>query len=426
MSSSLPAGFGQDAEVRLPRKRFPGEPGAPARAREAIRRRYARFRDARLGTPCPMISNANGADEAACNGAALLVYLPQAFQLADDDPAFLRHQNLNRCRNIAAVLGELGCVVDVVHRSDTNFRPARSYDLVIGDRTDWNGVERLFPPTAVHVYLATSMSHHLHNANLRRRHELLRTRRGCDVEIRRVYPEVMPAVDGADAIAVVGNDFTARTWKEVFEGPVYPFHSHGPGQPGSPPKGKDFAEARRSFLFFASKSQMQKGLDLLLEIFPRHPSLQLYVCSRFEEERDFCACYRRELFETPNVHPLGWVGVRSPEFDELMRRCAYVIHPTCSEGQPGSVVQCMYAGLIPLITEEAAIDPEGIGVRFADDSLEEIERVIADVTQRPPEWHLECSARTRAVAQARYSERAFVTRWREIMELVREAARAPA
>jgi glycosyltransferase involved in cell wall biosynthesis len=168
---------------------------------------------------------------------------------------------------------------------------------------------------------------------------------------------------------------------------------------------------------------MQKGLDLLLEIFPKHPELHLYICSEYEKEEDFCACYHKELYETPNIHPIGWVAVNGPEYYELVKKCAFVIHPTCSEGQPGSVVQCMHSGLIPLVTREAGIDTEDFGITFTDDSLEEIERVILEVSEKPESWHRERSIRTRRVSEEKYSEDAFMNRWRDILTEILNGAR---
>jgi glycosyltransferase involved in cell wall biosynthesis len=114
--------------------------------------------------------------------------------------------------------------------------------------------------------------------------------------------------------------------------------------------------------------------------------------------------------------------VNSPEFHDLVRRCAYVIHPTCSEGQSGSVVQCMYSGLIPLVTREAGIDTEDFGVTFSDDSLDEIERVVREVSQLPADWHREHSIKTHKIAEAKYSEDAFLKRWRSILSEVLRSA----
>jgi glycosyltransferase involved in cell wall biosynthesis len=236
----------------------------------------------------------------------------------------------------------------------------------------------------------------------------------------------MPYVETADAIIAIGPEANAATWRERFAGPIHTFDNAGYGETAFTGMRKDFDRARRSFLFFASGGQVQKGLDLLLEIFPTLPELHLYVCSSFESERDFCACYRKELYATPNVHPIGWVQVNGPEFSELTRRCASVILPSCSEGgQPGSVIQCMWAGLIPLVTREAMVETEDFGITLEDDSLDAIRRGVVTIAQQPTSWHREHSARTREVAETRYSEAAQAERWRAILEgLERMFARA--
>ena len=178
---------------------------------------------------------------------------------------------------------------------------------------------------------------------------------------------------------------------------------------------KDFSIARKGFLFFASGSQVRKGLGLLLEVFPKHPDFDLYICSSFEYERDFCRCYHKELSETSNIHPVGWIRVNSESFYNLVQRCAYVILPTCSDASTGSVVQCMMAGLIPVVTQEAGIDTEDFGITLADDSLGEIEKTIRELSELPESWHRERSTRTRKVAEEKFSEKAFVNRWREII-----------
>lgn len=316
---------------------------------------------------------------------------------------------------MVAVLGDLGYRVDVVSKRDKAFQPARDYDLVISERLDWRRADRRRLDHAIRVFLATSMNHITHNENLRRRHQRLSERGRCSLEPRRIYGERMRAVVTAHSVVGVGNGFTMGTWADVFAGPIRAFDTHGVSTPEPVNEPKDFAAARRHFLFLASGSQMQKGLDLLLEIFPRFPDLHLYVCSGFRDEPDFCTCYSKELFDTPNIHPMGWITVNGPEFAHLTRTCAYVIYPSCSDGQAGGVVQAMHAGLIPLVTRESGIDTDHLGVTFLDDSLEEIERVVRDVSQQPADWHRDRSSRNRHVARARYSEAAFADRWRDIV-----------
>jgi glycosyltransferase involved in cell wall biosynthesis len=386
--------------------------------------RFRRIARAAAREPAPLVvRDANRVGRRAPGRRALLVYLPRAFALPDGDERLLTHQNLLCCRRMAAVLGELGFVVDVADKRDREFGPRRRYELVVSERLDWGGVDRLFPPDAVHVFLATSLSHATHNRNLRRRHELHVARGRPRVPIRRVYGEAMPAVQAADALVGVGNAYTIGTWREAYAGPLHAFDNFAfPGTLSSVP-GKNFETARRRFLYFASWSQMQKGLDLLLEIFPRHPELELYVCSPFAQEPEFCAAYEEELTATPNIHAVGWVGAQSPELAELASRCAFVVHPSCSDGQAGAVVQALSAGLVPLVTRESGLDVDGFGETFADDSLAEIERVLLEAAAQPPDILCACARAASARALERHSLAAFEDRWRAIVVSILDGRR---
>jgi hypothetical protein len=365
---------------------------------------------ARLGW-YPVRRNVNKADPRERPKRALLLYRITPFQLPPAHPEFLRHHNMQRARRIAAILDEFGYVVDAANGRLGRFHAPRGhYDLVINDRVE-NRAK--FPPETTRVFLATLTAHPVHNARTRRRLAAARARRGCRLPEARVFGERMPFLASASAAIAIGNESTAGTWRAYYGGPIHRFDNYGIGD--APAAVKDFEAARRHFLFFGSRTQVHKGLDLLLEIFPRHPGLHLHVCSMFAHEPEFVACYRRELYDTPNVHPVGWTTVNSPRFHELARTAAFVIHPSCSEGQAGSVVQCMHAGLIPLVTRETGIDLDGVGVTFADDSREAIERAVLDVSSRPASWHAAESVRTRERAETRHSEAAFTARWRTIL-----------
>lgn len=369
-----------------------------------------------------MVYNVNQAGEFNHNKCALLIYLVKPFLLNTTDSQLLTHQNSRQCKQIAALLGDFGYIVDAVDVRDRDFPPTKNYDLIISNRVDPRGMEAYFQQDAVKIYRASVTSHPTHNRSLRRRHERLSQRRNCNIQMRRVYSEGLPYLTNAHAIIGFGNGLITKTWREVFEGPIYPFNNYGFKETPILHDGKNFAAARNHFLFFASGSQVQKGLDLLLEIFPKLPHLHLYICSEFEKEPDFCACYHKELYETQNIHALGWIQVNSPEFDQLVTSCAYVILPACSEGQPGSVVQCMYSGLIPLVTRQAGIDTDDFGITFSSDGLDEIESVIREVSELPEDWHRDRSIKTRKVAEEKYSEDAFLNRWRQILtEIIKQS-----
>jgi glycosyltransferase involved in cell wall biosynthesis len=361
----------------------------------------------------PFIRNVNGVHESTLAKRALLLYLTDPFVLGEDAPQWLRHQNLRRCKLIARVLGELGYVVDAGNGRAPSLNPPHEYDLMLTDQADRVNDGISLKRNGKRIFIATSINYAVHNRNVQQRHKRLLERRPCDVSVRRVYSEKMRFAREADVIIGPGNDTSMATWREISEARIYGYNNSGWNGTVFQDD-KDYDAARRRFLFFASRSQIQKGLDLLLEIFRFRPELDLYVCSDFLKEGDFCACYRNELLETPNIHAIGWTTVNSPEFYRLARECAYVIHPSCSEGQAGSVIQCMHAGLIPLVTRESGIDLEDCGVTFADDSIQEIERVILQVAKRPGTWHRGETRKVRNLAEREYNEEAVRIRLREI------------
>jgi hypothetical protein len=116
-----------------------------------------------------------------------------------------------------------------------------------------------------------------------------------------------------------------------------------------------------------------KGLDLLLESFVGS-DLHLHVCQHLEG--DFAEVYRKELTECPNIHVYGFVKMRSRAFRDLAMRCDWVISPTCAEGQPGAILECMAHGLIPILSREANIDVGSWGVSLPDCRIETLDATI--------------------------------------------------
>lgn len=367
----------------------------------------------------PMLRNVNGTRQEFGRPRALLIYLVEPFQLRTGDRRFKDHQNLKQSKQIAALLGDAGYIVDVADYKDerlvSNELP-RTYDIIISHRGDLGLSGKRIPRNTVKVYLATGMNHSIYNRNLLRRYGRLKSRRQCVLQPPELNEENLPFVESADAVVGFGNEYTVGTWKELNSGPLFSFNNYGFKMPQVSVEKRDFANTRRAFLFFASRNQVGKGLDLLLEIFSRNKDLHLFVCSLFKHESDFCACYHRELFQTPNIHPVGAVRIGSDEYRNIVQQCAFVVVPSCSEGQPGAVVQGMHAGLIPLLTKESGIDTDDFGWLFENDSEQSIEQRILDVSTLSPDELQNRSQRTREVAGTRYSEEAFLSQWREIID----------
>lgn len=360
--------------------------------------------------------NVNHALDPKAGKRALLVYLTKAFRVDEGDPAYYSHQAFRQCRQIAALLGESGYVVDVADFDDEVLKTPYQYDFILSHNVNLPRVRALSRPGAVCVYLASGMNHRVYNERFGSRLERIREQRGCDICDCRPNDERMSFLREAQAVIGFGNEFTTGTWRQDFSGPVHAFDNYGFACPGEITRNE--AEARLHFLYFGSQNQVIKGLHLLLEVFKECPDLHLHVAGLYESEKDFCQCYKHELFGTANIHPLGWVQVGSARWREIAGKCAFAVLPACSEGQSGSVVQCMYAGLIPIVTRETGVDVEGFGFFAGDDSIQTLRDLIRQAARLPAAELKSRSVGTLAAARTRYSEDAFMARWREILHQV--------
>ncbi len=367
-----------------------------------------------------LLENVCGADESTRPMRALLCYLVAPFLLDPDSPQILKHGNRWRGLEIARMLDELGFVVDVVDHDDAKTRVADRYDLLLGQGRRAHALAREFGSRARKVFLATSPDPQLRHGCVRARISKVNEERGCEIRETRAgdaYPT--EALRGYDALVCLGGEESTKRFRRYFDGPIYTWHNHADERFIGQPPDKDFEKASRRFLFFGTRDQILCGLDLALEVFKRRPHLELYVCGPFAREERFVACFRRELYETPNVHPVGWVEVGGERFTDLTRRCGFVIAPMCPTSSHGSLVICAGAGLVPLATAYAAgVDTDRLGTTLPSLDREEIGRVVDEVTARPAAWLRETSAELVEIVRRDFSQAAFTRRFRPILEEV--------
>jgi glycosyltransferase involved in cell wall biosynthesis len=240
----------------------------------------------------------------------------------------------------------------------------------------------MLPPGCLKVLHAETAHHAVHNAAQQRRLDELAARRGIRLP---PYKMIAPneAVEHADEVTVLGNAFTMSTY--AFAGK--PMHRIPISCPYTypAPEGKDFAPVARRFVWFGSDGFMHKGLDLVLEAFAGLPAYELTVCGPIHREPQFQRAFYRELYRTSNICTVGWVDVGGDEFRSICDRSAALLYPTCSEGGGGSVINCMHAGLIPMIPEEASVDFDAeCGVLLEDMSVEGLQAAVREFAARPP------------------------------------------
>lgn len=347
---------------------------------------------------------------------ALLAYIAAPF--AGRMPP--SHQNVWQAVELARILGDFGYDVDAVECGDRHARPSQKYDLFVDLHPGLNEhLQSTVNSGALRVAYCTGSNPAFSNAAERTRLTALFERRGVRLAPRRQVPPLDPeAFAHCDAMFFIGNEYNLDSY-----GTVRPPVSFVSNTGYLLPAGSEHDSRRASrFLFLASSGQVHKGLDLLLEAVAARPGLELYVCSAFATERDFVAAYRRELFGTPNIHPVGFVNITSPRFQEIAASCAYVVLPSCSEARAGAVLTGMSAGLIPIVSRECGYD-EDEAFFLPRCTVTEVGETLEHYASQSIGWVKEHAARSVGLARDRYAPERYAESVRRAMGGLRRVVR---
>lgn len=312
--------------------------------------------------------------------------------------------------NISRTFLDLGFQVDVIDWNNDRVVPEGPYDVAIDVIANMERLDAHVGSNCVKILHAMFAHWVVHNANNYARHSALLARRGIGMPPVRQLP-ASTSVEAAEHIICRGGPYSLESY------------SHGPAKihriPQLHPFGinefleRDMAACRRRFVFLGGFGCVHKGLDLVLEAFAELPDCELVVCGKITNEPHFEAFYRRELDELPNVHRVGWVDTTSDEWRRISGGCAASILPSCSETSVGSMVCCMINGLIPVTTDEADIELDGIGVRIEDATVESVRRAVRAVSERDPAELADLSRAAYEAAGSRFGRDRFLNAYRE-------------
>lgn len=322
------------------------------------------------------------------------------------------HQNAGQSREIAKILGDFGYNVDVIDYFDRPCIFTKKYDMVFDiSVTDnpvyWNHLKS----DAKKVAYFTGSEPKFANAAEKERIRGVKERRGAVLEPRRQAPLFSRKVEEFDTAIMIGNQHNLDTYSgyalkqtSLVCNTGYTF---------------DFTighkKSAKKFAYFGSGGTVHKGLDLLLEVFaePGFPA-DLYVCGSFEWEQDFVDAYHKELYETPNIHPLGYMNIRSDAFREVAENCAYTILPSCSEGQAGAITTMMSAGVIPICSKNCGFDGDDV-ILLPDCSIETIRSIVLEYADKTPQWVVQHAQIAKNTVDTKYSMSAFSEQMRKAL-----------
>jgi glycosyltransferase involved in cell wall biosynthesis len=358
-------------------------------------------------------------------GRALLLYRawPPTLRLADA----LRDDRLVASKSMAMAesLMKLGYEVDVIDQDDHGFSPTSDYDLFIGLSDGFNRLLPMMPQRCISIFWGTGCHYRFTVSAHQRRLLWLAQRHGLadpPVLEPRAYERDLD-LRSIDGVIALGNDFVAATYRP-YARRVESVHNYAADLPAIDPATRSRTARRNRFVYMGSYPLVHKGLDLVLEAFASNPQFELDICAPVTGQLDFCRFYRRELFHTPNIRTLGWVGLYSEVFQEVATAARFVVFPSCSEAHPGSVINTMAAGLIPIVTREVGLDVEDFGFLLDDASPQSIARKAAEVAALSDAELDRRSMAAVAAVKRRYSHSEFGARFGVAVRSIIDARRA--
>lgn len=149
------------------------------------------------------------------------------------------------------------------------------------------------------------------------------------------------------------------------------------------------------------------------------PDYNLTICGPIEKEDDFKTAFYQELYQTPNIHTIGWVDVTSQKFLDIVNSCLGIVYPTCSEGGGGCVINCMHTGLIPIVSYESSVDvSDDYGVILKENTVEEIKQSIQNISKLNPSQLQQMARTSWQFVRTNHTRDRFAQVYRETIEKI--------
>ncbi len=286
---------------------------------------------------------------------ALVCYISNVFLWKSDDPRFRGHVNRLRALAIVKILNEYGFVVDIIDCRDIGELPTYGYDLIIGHDPAFGVHAKKIANSCVKIYFATTQPEPMMRAKILKRYDeaLEKTKKHFKIP-------PLPGVNSGSSIAnwlfYLGDEYLLSHYREYgFDQNNSHLIHNGVGYKIYNCIERNYAKAKRNFIYFGSWGAIYRGLDRVLEAFAKIPHANLFVCGPLVHDTHFVMEYRKLLFYTKNIHTLGFVDVHSDVFKELALNVASLVYPSPSEAACSSVVVGMHAGFVPIVGKDASV-----------------------------------------------------------------------
>lgn len=278
-------------------------------------------------------------------------YLSEPLYKRVTDTYFNRHQNRREAIVIAEGFYQQGFNVHIRRFDKPILFSKRKYDIVFGLEPNFVYMSSK-NKDALKIYYATGAYWDFQNNQIKNRTREAAKLFGYEFKLNRlVDPHNSPVI--ADHIMQIGTLNTLRTYPQQLRSKISLLRQSLTVSGNLYNGNRRTQHAKRNtFLWFGSQGSILKGLDLILPIFKEQINFVLHIVGNMDD--DFEEIYKRE-FQANNIFYHGFLDVTDPHFLAIAEECTFTIFPSCSEGgTPGSLLNTMYLGLIPITTAVCA------------------------------------------------------------------------
>lgn len=353
--------------------------------------------------------------------ALLGFHLPWVMTASDERIARKGHASLWEDREIARSLWKLGYNVRGTQWRDKAARPSRELAAVVDLGVHLARLDREGLPSGCAKLLYCVFSDpYYHNAAEAERVRAVGERRGAACTPRRQIgePEAFRrSLEICDAALLNGNEHTLQTYPAEHRHKMWLISTPGSFIGPNRKHPAALVPTEREFLWHFGAGAIHKGLDLVLEVFARHPELVLHVVGgALRGDHDFVAAYRRELTGCDNIRVYGRLLPHSREFAAVASRCCAFVAPSCAEGTSPAVVTCLKVGMYPIVSRDCGVTLVPGGGKYLETCcLDEIEEAVLSTRAMPATDLHAAVAAAQADAHERYSPGAFRNRTLEFL-----------
>lgn len=277
---------------------------------------------------------------------AYVSYITDVFFLKDES-VFGIHQNKKEAIKIVDILNHFGYNVYVQDYQSSRSLPSKKFDLVFGLEPNF---ERacIQNPNALKIYYATGAYYQHQNSQILDITDKFNLKFNANIPYRRLI-QPHNSCEIADKIFQIGSQFTIETYPPAIQQKIVLIRQSTQATIIK----QDVAYAdENEFLFMGSSGNLLRGLSFLIDYFSTTPQLTLHIVGPIED--DFYEAIKIKI--TGNIQFHGFLDINGSEFHSIVSRCNFIIYPSGSEGCPGSVLNAMKNGLIPIVTRWAAFD----------------------------------------------------------------------